>query len=72
MESISSWMDGPVLQAGRIIDALHLLIRPGDRIVLEATTRSRRIFSLAHSRSAIRESCMICTWSSPASAGPST
>ena len=27
MESVRSWMDGPVLQAGRIVDALHLLIQ---------------------------------------------
>jgi malonate decarboxylase alpha subunit len=53
MESIHPWMNGPVLQAERIIDALHLLIQPGDRIVL-ATTRSRRSFSRAHSRNAIR------------------
>jgi malonate decarboxylase alpha subunit len=34
MESICPWMDGPVLQAERIIDALHLLIQHRDRIVL--------------------------------------
>jgi hypothetical protein len=37
-------MDGPVLQAGRIIDALHLLIQPGDRIVLEGDNQNQADF----------------------------
>jgi malonate decarboxylase alpha subunit len=44
MESVRSWMDGPVLQAGRIIDALHLLIQPGDRIVLEGDNQKQADF----------------------------
>ena len=37
-------MDGPALQAGRIIDALHLLIQPGDRIVLEGDNQKQADF----------------------------
>src|SRR6202795_916368 len=44
MESVRSWMDGPALQAGRIIDALHLLIQPGDRIVLEGDNQKQADF----------------------------
>jgi malonate decarboxylase alpha subunit len=44
MESVRSWMDGPALQAGRIIDALHLLIQPGDCIVLEGDNQKQADF----------------------------
>jgi malonate decarboxylase alpha subunit len=44
MESVRSWMNGPVLQAERIIDALHLLIQPHDRIVLEGDNQKQAEF----------------------------
>jgi malonate decarboxylase alpha subunit len=44
MESVRSWMNGPVLRAERIIDALHLLIQPGDRIVLEGDNQKQADF----------------------------
>ena len=50
MESVRSWMDGPVLQAERIVDALHLLIQPHDRIVLEGDNQKQAEFSLALTR----------------------
>jgi malonate decarboxylase alpha subunit len=44
MESVRPWMHGPVLQAGRIIDALHLVIQPSDRIVLEGDNQKQADF----------------------------
>ena len=44
MESVRYWMDGPVLQAERIVDALHLLIQPHDRIVLEGDNQKQAEF----------------------------
>jgi malonate decarboxylase alpha subunit len=44
MESVRSWMNGPVLEAERIIDALHFLIQPHDRIVLEGDNQKQAEF----------------------------
>jgi malonate decarboxylase alpha subunit len=44
MEAVRSWMDGPILQADRILDALHLLIQSGDRIVIEGDNQKQADF----------------------------
>src|ERR1700677_4934695 len=44
MQLVSSWMTGPVLQAGRIFDALELLIQPADRVVLEGDNQKQADF----------------------------
>ena len=44
MESIQSWMDGPLLQPEHTLDALHRLIRPFDRIVLEGDNQKQADF----------------------------
>jgi malonate decarboxylase alpha subunit len=44
MESIRSWMEGPVLDAKRIIDAQHLLIQPHDRVVIEGDNQKQADF----------------------------
>jgi malonate decarboxylase alpha subunit len=44
MESIQSWMDGPLLQPEHTLDALHRLIRPFDRIVLEGDNQKQAEF----------------------------
>lgn len=44
MESIQSWMDGPLLRPEHTLDALHLLIQPFDRIVLEGDNQKQADF----------------------------
>jgi malonate decarboxylase alpha subunit len=44
MGSVAPWMDGPLLPADRIVDALHRLIQPCDRIVLEGDNQKQADF----------------------------
>jgi malonate decarboxylase alpha subunit len=44
MESVRAWMDGQVLQADRIVDALQLLIQPADRVVVEGDNQKQADF----------------------------
>jgi malonate decarboxylase alpha subunit len=44
MQLVSSWMNGPVLAQEKIVDALHLLIAPADRIVLEGDNQKQADF----------------------------
>jgi malonate decarboxylase alpha subunit len=44
IEAVRSWMDGPILQADRILDALHLLVQSGDRIVIEGDNQKQADF----------------------------
>jgi len=44
MESVTPWMNGIVLDSRRIIDALHLLIQPGDRVVMEGDNQKQADF----------------------------
>jgi malonate decarboxylase alpha subunit len=44
IEAVRSWMDGPILQADRILDAMHLLIQAGDRIVIEGDNQKQADF----------------------------
>ncbi len=44
MQLASSWMNGPVLAPEKIVDALHVLIAPEDRIVLEGDNQKQADF----------------------------
>jgi len=44
MESILPWMKGPLLDATHIVDALHELIQPGDRVVIEGDNQKQADF----------------------------
>src|ERR1700722_10884434 len=44
MQLVSSWMNGPVLPQKHLVQALHLLIQPGDRIVLEGDNQKQADF----------------------------
>src|SRR6202161_4856781 len=44
MQRIETWMEGPILPTARIVDALHLLIQPHDRIVLEGDNQKQAEF----------------------------
>ena len=45
MRAVAPFMDGVVLDPAKSVDALQALLRPGDRVALEGTTRNRRISS---------------------------
>ena len=44
MQLVSSWMRGPVLSEKYLVQALELLIAPGDRIVLEGDNQKQADF----------------------------
>jgi malonate decarboxylase alpha subunit len=44
MESVRAWMDGQLLQADRIVDALQLLIQSADRVVIEGDNQKQADF----------------------------
>src|ERR1700734_2974644 len=44
MQLVSSWMSGPILPQKKLIQALELLIAPGDRIVLEGDNKKQADF----------------------------
>jgi malonate decarboxylase alpha subunit len=44
MQLISSWMSGPLLTQNKLVEALELLIVPGDRIVLEGDNQKQADF----------------------------
>jgi len=44
IESVRPWMQGPILSQGRIIDALELLVKSGDRVVLEGDNQKQADF----------------------------
>jgi Malonate decarboxylase, alpha subunit, transporter len=44
MESIQSWMDGPLLKPEHTLDALHSLIQPFDRVELEGDNQKQADF----------------------------
>jgi malonate decarboxylase alpha subunit len=44
LESVKPWMQGPILSSDKIIDALQLLIKSGDRVVLEGDNQKQADF----------------------------
>ena len=44
IESIQPWMQGPILLPEKIIDALELLLKSGDRVVLEGNNQKQADF----------------------------
>src|SRR5246127_579714 len=44
LESVKPWMNGPILSPDKIIDALQLLIKTGDRVVLEGDNQKQADF----------------------------
>jgi malonate decarboxylase alpha subunit len=44
MKKVSSWMSGPLLPRERLVDALQLLIAPGDRVVIEGDNQKQADF----------------------------
>jgi malonate decarboxylase alpha subunit len=44
MQLVSSWMSGPVLRPENLVQALEVLIAPGDRIVLEGDNQKQADF----------------------------
>jgi malonate decarboxylase alpha subunit len=44
LQLVSSWMSGPILPQKKLIQALELLIAPGDRIVLEGDNQKQADF----------------------------
>jgi malonate decarboxylase alpha subunit len=44
IESVQPWMQGPILAPERIIDALELLLKRGDRVVLEGDNQKQADF----------------------------
>jgi malonate decarboxylase alpha subunit len=44
IESIQPWMQGPILPPEKIIDALELLLKSGDRVVLEGDNQKQADF----------------------------
>jgi malonate decarboxylase alpha subunit len=44
IDSVQSWMQGPILPPEKIIDALELLIKSGDRVVLEGDNQKQADF----------------------------
>jgi malonate decarboxylase alpha subunit len=44
IESVQAWMQGPILSPEKIVDALELLIKSGDRVVLEGDNQKQADF----------------------------
>src|SRR5579864_866158 len=44
IESVQPWMQGPILSPNRITEALELLIKSGDRVVLEGDNQKQADF----------------------------
>src|ERR1700758_2145306 len=44
IESVQPWMQGPILSPEKIVDALEILIRSGDRVVLEGDNQKQADF----------------------------
>ena len=44
LESVRPWMKGPILSQTKIIDALQLLVKGGDRLVLEGDNQKQADF----------------------------
>jgi malonate decarboxylase alpha subunit len=44
VESVLPWMQGPILQPEKIVDALELLLKSGDRVVLEGDNQKQADF----------------------------
>jgi malonate decarboxylase alpha subunit len=44
LEGVKPWMQGPILSPDKIIDALQLLIKSGDRVVLEGDNQKQADF----------------------------
>src|ERR1700746_4109662 len=44
IESVQAWMQGPILPPEKIIDALELLLKSGDRVVLEGDNQKQADF----------------------------
>jgi malonate decarboxylase alpha subunit len=44
IESVQPWMRGPILAPEKIVDALELLLKPGDRVVLEGDNQKQADF----------------------------
>src|SRR5882762_72000 len=44
IESVRSWMQGPILSQEKIVDALELLVKSGDRVVLEGDNQKQADF----------------------------
>ena len=61
LDRVAALADGKVLPTASIVAALEQLLAPGDRVVLEGTTRSRLIFSHVRWSRLIPASSTICT-----------
>ncbi len=44
IESVKSLVDGVIIPTDRIVEAMELLIRPGDRVVLEGNNQKQASF----------------------------
>jgi malonate decarboxylase alpha subunit len=44
LASVGAWMDGQLLKADGSVDALHLLIQPADRVVIEGDSQKQADF----------------------------
>ena len=71
MQMVELWLKGPVLPQEKIVEALESVIVPGDRIVMEVTTRSKPISCRVLWSRSVRRRFTTYTSSSQASAGPS-
>lgn len=61
LERARHFADGVVLSTDHIVAALQALIAPGDRVVLEGTTRSKPISCRARWHRPTPTCCTICT-----------
>src|SRR6202008_1035279 len=44
IESVQPWMQGPILPSDKIVEALQLLLKSGDRVVLEGDNQKQADF----------------------------
>ena len=44
IDSVRTWMQGPILSPEKIVDALELLVKSGDRVVLEGDNQKQADF----------------------------
>ena len=42
IDSVRTWIQGPILSPEKIVDALELLVKSGDRVVLEGDNQKQR------------------------------
>ncbi len=44
LDTAKQWMNGKVLPSGRMVDALEILLKPGDKVVLEGNNQKQAAF----------------------------